>query len=200
MTITSKSALAAELAISKARVSQYVNAGMPVRSDGKLNREEALNWIAQNQLSQTYENKGVVRARSLAKRQTQRSRPGYELNRELDVAQQLAGRAGEAIVRAALKLGCSMEVAYSLSLLVEGDLDDLATEVLIGLGHDDGLRVISPLELAGRRFVPDYHALASEGGSVFDEAACDRFYDKIVFPRLAAPPGSPAALAARTEG
>lgn len=66
MAITTKSALAAELSISKARVSQYVKQGLPVRPDGKLNRDEALNWIKRNQLSQGYEDKGVNRARKLA--------------------------------------------------------------------------------------------------------------------------------------
>lgn len=45
MTITTKAGLAAELGISKARVSQYVQRGLPVRSDGKLDREQALYWI-----------------------------------------------------------------------------------------------------------------------------------------------------------
>ncbi|MCJ2011541.1 hypothetical protein [Methylobacterium sp. J-076] len=65
MAITTKAALAAELKISKARVSQYVKAGLPVRSDGKLNREQALNWINRTQASQTFEDKGALRARRL---------------------------------------------------------------------------------------------------------------------------------------
>src|SRR3954452_8591719 len=48
MSITSKSALAAELGITRGRVSQYVAAGLPVRSDGRLDREEAIQWVAKN--------------------------------------------------------------------------------------------------------------------------------------------------------
>jgi len=48
MTIISKSALAAELGISPARVSQYLKSGMPERADGRLDRETALSWIAAN--------------------------------------------------------------------------------------------------------------------------------------------------------
>ena len=48
MTITTKAGLAAELGISKARVSQYVQRGLPVLSSGKLDREQALYWIKRN--------------------------------------------------------------------------------------------------------------------------------------------------------
>ncbi len=43
--VITKSGLAKLIGISKARVSQYVQEGMPVRPDGKLNRAEALDWI-----------------------------------------------------------------------------------------------------------------------------------------------------------
>src|SRR5215210_603814 len=66
MTIITKSNLAAELGISKARVSQYVAEGLPVRSDGKLNRDDALNWVARNHADYTGQNKGVGRARRLS--------------------------------------------------------------------------------------------------------------------------------------
>ncbi len=48
MTITTKAGLAAELGISKARVSQYVKRGLPVLTSGKLDREQALHWIKRN--------------------------------------------------------------------------------------------------------------------------------------------------------
>src|SRR4051812_24107427 len=78
MTIITKAALAAELGVTKPRVSQYVKSGLPVRSDGKLNREEALNWIAQNQLSQTHDDKGANRARKLAAVTRNRRSPNPE--------------------------------------------------------------------------------------------------------------------------
>lgn len=48
MTTITKAALAAELGISKARVSQYCKDGLPVLSTGKLDRDAALNWIKAN--------------------------------------------------------------------------------------------------------------------------------------------------------
>ncbi len=43
--IITKSRLAQLIGVSKARISQYVREGMPVRPDGKLNQREVLNWI-----------------------------------------------------------------------------------------------------------------------------------------------------------
>lgn len=69
MTVTTKAALAAELGITKARVSQYVKRGMPVRSDGKLDRESAVKWISDNHPDYGRERQvGVKRANDIAKR------------------------------------------------------------------------------------------------------------------------------------
>ena len=65
MTVTSKSALAAELGISKARVSQYVLAGMPTLADGKLDREAALRWIAKKHYRRIGGDHGARRAKTL---------------------------------------------------------------------------------------------------------------------------------------
>lgn len=46
-TIT-KAELARLLGVSRARVSQYVKAGMPVRADGRLDRDVALAWVRAN--------------------------------------------------------------------------------------------------------------------------------------------------------
>ena len=43
--IISKAQLAREIGVSKARISQLVSGGLPVRADGKLDRILALNWI-----------------------------------------------------------------------------------------------------------------------------------------------------------
>src|ERR1700712_3203720 len=67
MAITTKSALAAELGITKSRVSQDVNRGLPIRSDGKLDRDQALNWLNQNQLGVIGEDRGATRAAQLVK-------------------------------------------------------------------------------------------------------------------------------------
>jgi hypothetical protein len=44
----SKGELAAELKLTRARVSQFVAAGLPVRPDGRLNRDEALAWCREH--------------------------------------------------------------------------------------------------------------------------------------------------------
>jgi hypothetical protein len=64
MTITTKASLAAELGISKARVSQYVQRGLPVLPSGKLDREQALCWIKRN-VYYTLSSHGSTRARQL---------------------------------------------------------------------------------------------------------------------------------------
>src|SRR4051794_17478814 len=64
MTITTKAGLAAELGISKARVSQYVKRGLPVLTSGKLDREQALHWITRNTYY-TLSSHGSTRARQL---------------------------------------------------------------------------------------------------------------------------------------
>ena len=64
MTITTKAGLAAELGISKARISQYVQRGLPVLPSGKLDREQALHWIKRN-IYYTLSSHGSTRARQL---------------------------------------------------------------------------------------------------------------------------------------
>lgn len=67
MIVISKSQLAGELGISRARVSQYVKEGLPIRKDGKIDRESALNWIARNIVpADVDEDKGAMRAGRLA--------------------------------------------------------------------------------------------------------------------------------------
>lgn len=46
--IISKAALSRLCGISKARVSQYIGMGMPVRPDGRLNMVECLAWVRAN--------------------------------------------------------------------------------------------------------------------------------------------------------
>src|SRR5713226_4621265 len=51
--IITKAALAKTLRVSKARISQYLSRGMPVRPDGKIDREAAVKWAAKNILPKT---------------------------------------------------------------------------------------------------------------------------------------------------
>ena len=65
MSVTTKSALAAEIGITRGRVSQYVSAGMPTLADGKLDREAALRWIARQHHRRFGGNHGARRAKKL---------------------------------------------------------------------------------------------------------------------------------------
>lgn len=67
MTIITKASLAAELGVTKPRISQYIKAGMPVRPDGRLDREAVLNWLERYSVSQTDADKGANRAHRLAR-------------------------------------------------------------------------------------------------------------------------------------
>ena len=48
MQVITKAAFSRLLGISKARVSQYVGMGMPVRADGRLDLPVALRWVREN--------------------------------------------------------------------------------------------------------------------------------------------------------
>ena len=66
MPVITKTALAAELKLTKGRVSQYVSAGMPVRADGKLDRDAAMAWVKLNRSTVRNADKGATRAAKLA--------------------------------------------------------------------------------------------------------------------------------------
>src|SRR4051794_28611343 len=65
MSVTTKSALAAELGISRGRVSQYMRRGMPELPDGKLDRERCLRWIVRSHYQRYGGDHGARRARDL---------------------------------------------------------------------------------------------------------------------------------------
>ena len=58
--IVSKAEFATRLNVSKARVSQYVTRGLPVRDDGWLDLDAALAWVKDNgQLQSRFPDRGV---------------------------------------------------------------------------------------------------------------------------------------------
>lgn len=180
MTVTTKAALAAELKISKARVSQYVKAGMPVRSDGKLNREEALRWVSTNQLSQTYEDKGANRARKLEKPEKRKASTGAMIGNyepEVAVARAILGPAYTLIASTAVEMGAPIELAYALALRVASGLDDHGAKALVRCGFPGFAKTLTVGELCdvGEFPDPDWPALAKKAGTSFDELACERF-------------------------
>ena len=180
MAITTKAALAAELRISKARVSQYVKAGMPVRSDGKLNREEALRWVSTNQLSQTYEDKGANRARKLEKPQKLKASSGPTIGNfepEVAVARAIVGPAYTLIAQRAVEAGASIEVAYAVSLQVASELDRLGAAMLARCGFPGFAKGLSIGETCDMKEFPDpdWAALAKQVGTTFNEVECEKF-------------------------
>lgn len=195
MAITTKAALAAELKISKARVSQYVKAGLPVRSDGKLNREEALNWINRTQLSQTYEDKGVVRARKLVDRPPARPTPqrstmlagrpfegdcrgeiGYDAHARLSV-QHMVRVHPLIVAHAVLEAGGSLEVAYAAAHLAHSPTIQAANVVLHIMEHPWFEDLDEPGELRTPLCEPDWKALAETAGVSFDPVALKAYLD-----------------------
>ncbi|MHC2104406.1 hypothetical protein [Methylobacterium sp. CM6246] len=184
MAITTKAALAAELRISKSRVSQYVKAGLPVRSDGKLNRDDALNWINRTQSSQTQEDRGVVRARKLAETPLRKPSPpvlvdGYEP--ELAIARSIIGSAEAVVAQSAVAAGASIELAYVLSVMVANALDDAASDALAHRGFEGFAKGYTVGELCGTAEFPgpDWAALADRTDATFDEDACERFLSEV---------------------
>ena len=82
MAIITKAVLASELGLSKGRISQYVTAGLPVRADGKLDRDEALAWVKLNRSTFRGADKGAARAAKLAPRPEQPSKSELDLEGE----------------------------------------------------------------------------------------------------------------------
>jgi phage terminase Nu1 subunit (DNA packaging protein) len=57
--VVTKAELSEMLGISRPRVSQFVQLGMPVRPDGRLDRIAALTWITRN-IMPTLEGRGAA--------------------------------------------------------------------------------------------------------------------------------------------
>ena len=66
--IITKTPLAQELDVTRAAVSRYVERGMPVRADGRLDREAALEWIERNIIPTHHQGKGAAVARMAGSR------------------------------------------------------------------------------------------------------------------------------------
>lgn len=186
MTVTTEAELAAELKISEARVSQYVKAGMPVRSDGKMNREDALRWVSTNQLSQTYEDKGTNRARKLERPEKRRASDKSMIGNyepEMAVARAILGPTCTLIARTAVEMGAPIELAYALALRVASDLDDYGSRTLVRCGFPGFAKLLTIGELCDLREFPDpdWPALAKKAGTTFDELARERFAGQFEF-------------------
>ena len=72
--IITKTALAKQLGVGRSCVAKYLKQGMPVREDGRLDKDAVLAWVAANvQQRISSENKGANRARRLTTSRTRKA-------------------------------------------------------------------------------------------------------------------------------
>ena len=161
MTDTTKSALAAELGVTKARVSQYVGNGLPVRRDGKLDREAALNWIGLNCVSGADNSKGPARARALA-RVAPKSRPTAS-DTMVAALTFLLERDQTAIAEEAVRRGVPMATVYAIASDAHYRLLTLAKDYVAERAPGrEGFTLGAIVE-------PDWEVLAELAGEPCDE-------------------------------
>lgn len=203
MTITTKAALADELGVTRARVSQYVKAGLPVREDGKLNRDDALNWLRLNQTGLNYQDRGATRAMRLAKQAVKRTpaapvqalaTPAEPIVTAEDDAARLAlawsyRLHAKIIAASVLEAGGTIEVAYAAASIAHSTTVTNLCLVLRYLGHPDfqgdeediGLRDIGRAE-------PDWLDLARRDGTTFSREKCEAYLSGLPIERPDAEP------------
>ena len=178
MTIITKAALADELSISRPRVSQYVKAGLPVRSDGRLNRADALNWLKSNALGlNSFADRGVNRAGRLAKgamakpeRRPERKPQPEPTARDLDLRDVLIAMLDriEAVVAfAVLAAEGSPETAYAAAGIARAEMFEAASDLALTLGAPD--EPAGPLGAPpATQYPADWAALADLAGHPVD--------------------------------
>jgi hypothetical protein len=144
-TIISKSQLAKELRLSRARITQMCQMeGFPVRSDGRINRSEALDWHKSRGLDQQTSKRGP-KPKSCSPTgspsQAQLYRALEKRKARLQVLREIAAPF-ELLVfgRVALRMGCSPEQARALAMWYSTApalaLKDICSEDLEGLFID----------------------------------------------------------------
>ena len=179
MTIISKAALAAELSVSKARVSQYLKSGLPERDDGKLDREAALHWISQNLRSGADHRKGPARARALvpAKREV---KPHGDFESAQRALVFMLCRDQHYIASTAVDLGLPMAMAYALADPIHMGLLDVAKEHLQVFGVPGRVAGFTLDHPDFDAMAPNWAALAERTGEPHDEDAWSSNLDKLM--------------------
>jgi hypothetical protein len=202
--IISKAQLSRLLDISKARVSQLVTLGLPVRDDGKIDRATALSWIKRNTWHGNDPSRGALVGAQRALGEKQAS-PRFPLHlafaeniesgadRRLAIAGvTLAYRLPAMAAALAIGAGATLEVAYALhaafSVATVNAVADLLAEMQCPPFADDpeaAVWVVDP------QFSPDWKGLAAASGQRFDRKACaahlaQRFGDDAPAPAPAA--------------
>ena len=116
--VITKAELSRRLSMSRARVSQYARAGMPVRDDGKLDVEAATQWIARNVTPEYHpRDRGASRAASFAT-SIAKARGGGETLREgelVEFCKHILWSVALQTASLAVAAGASMKTAYATS-------------------------------------------------------------------------------------
>jgi hypothetical protein len=168
---------------------------LPIRSDGKIDRETALGWIADTLTNRTGENTGAGRAAGLLNSTpTAARRPAKKLPKSglsevataildarINVALSNLGAVARIAAKRACELGIPMRGAYALSQAIT---IDLATQAEGGIRSQDphGLlnaRTLDLLEMLGIGKEPNWAALAATAGEVCDEDAWSEYVDQL---------------------
>lgn len=160
MTVISKAALAAELRVSKSRVSQYVTTGLPVRSDGKIDREVALDWIGQNLRSGSDHRKGPSRARDISP-----PRPVLHSAASTEQARRVRTAMAKDVVWGVMSIACDLELPMRAVYALAMNMQHYCSDIVGGEG----------LPLDAEAVCPDWESVASGQEEPFDMAAWEAF-------------------------
>jgi hypothetical protein len=192
-----KAELARELDLSRARISQMCKIGLPVRTDGKLNRAETVAWVTANVCSLRGGWWGELRKKARGGRQPAPMPEaaivsGAELSRmvdelpnfnilddaELEQAQEQAvlkfmnevRKTGniESFARVALRFGCTMQQAYAVARWFETFMAFYFTPKD---PERDYIRVHEE---------PDWNRMATEAGTTADPEAWQDWMNRIL--------------------
>jgi phage terminase Nu1 subunit (DNA packaging protein) len=169
--LISKTELARELAVSKARVSQLVARGLPVRADGTVNRAEALRWIAKYTASSRggWPRRGGA-ATSLAKRAGEllgETAPKWNLADPATRSFASGGKyAWHSLTRALIEILPPMKVKFESKIVLLAVIDNMLSRWFAEFGVDPPL----PLDWS------PWGARAEEAAQLFQEMWA--FYDE----------------------
>lgn len=133
--VYTKAQLSRDLNVSAPRISQYIRSGLPVRSDGKLNRTEVLKWLETYRVSGSNRLKGPALASGLLNDRESPAEapaaaaPAGDNIRLLDALACVVHRCSELATRAVLMSGGSMELAYATDRFVALHIAETASRV-----------------------------------------------------------------------
>ncbi|GEM_PF-2508854 len=177
MTVITKAELARELRISKARVSQYVAQGLPALENGRLDREAALAWIADNVEPGRAPGRGAWRAAGLAGAHSRALPDFLRFAEELEPADcgaaimgvSLAYRGAAVGAVLAAHAGVPMRTVYSLYCRLKIALAAEVLQIMRDFGFEPGAsNEDAPIWLAQDACRPDWAYLAEVAGEPCD--------------------------------